>query len=80
MKTMFVWENVSYGLTCNYHSGGGCVVIADNKEAALKLLSQPEMRVDPKCEVFTTDPSYSAPMDSDAIEDKVFLFPDAGCC
>ena len=78
MKTMFVWENVSYGLTCNYHSGGGCVVIADNKEVALKLLS--ENGVDPKCEVFTTEPSYTAPMDSDATEDKVFIFPDAGCC
>ena len=53
MKTMFVWEGVCGGLTCCYHSGGGCVVIADNKEVALKLLS--ENGVDPKCEVFTTE-------------------------
>lgn len=78
MKTMFVWEGVCGGLTCCYHSGGGCVVIADSKEVALKLLS--ENGVDPKCEVFTTEPSYTAPMDSDATEDKVFIFPDAGCC
>jgi hypothetical protein len=77
MKTMFVWEYVD-GLTCNYHSSGGCLVIADDKDKALQLLA--DYGVGSSCEVFKTDPNYSAPMDSDAVEDRVFIFPDAGCC
>ena len=76
MKTMFVWEYVEGGLTDNYHSGGGCVVIADDKDKALQLLA--DYGVGSSCEVFKTDPDYSASVD--AVEDKVFIFPDAGCC
>jgi hypothetical protein len=70
MKTMFVWEDVGYGLTDNYHSGGGTVVIADSLDQARKLVG---------CEAIKdVAPSFTAPVVSE--EDKVFIFPDAGCC
>lgn len=74
-KKMFVWENVS-DLTCNYHDGGGVVVIADNMEVARELLEKHGARKG--CEAFTGNPDYSASVEAD--EDKVFIFPDAGCC
>ena len=75
MKKMFVWENVS-DLTGNYHDGGGVVVIADNMDVARELLVKNGARKG--CEVFKLDPDYSASVEAD--EDKVFIFPDAGCC
>ena len=74
MKKMFVWENVD-GLTGNYHDGGGTVVIADNLDAARKLL---EKQTGKGCSAMKDEPDYSASVGSD--EDKVFIFPDAGCC
>ena len=76
MKKMYVWEDVGEGLTGNWHSGGGTVVIADNLDVARQLLEK--HGVSKGCEVFTNEPSYSAPVE--AGEDKVFIFQDAGCC
>ncbi len=75
-RMMFVWENV-YGLTNNYHDGGGTVVIAGSLEAARELLKDTG-GVTKKCDVFTEEPDYSIPVGGQ--EDKVFIFPDAGCC
>lgn len=75
-RFMYVWEYAG-GLTNNWHDGGGTVVIAASLEAARSLLKEtPYVR--PACEVFTKEPEYSAPVESQ--EDKVFIFPDAGCC
>ncbi len=75
MKTMFVWDSVG-GLTNNYHDGGGTVVIADNLEVARQLLVK--NGVAEASDVHTQAPNYTASVVSD--EDKVFIFPDAGCC
>ncbi len=74
-KKMFVWEVVD-GLTSNYHDGGGVMVIADNLDVARQLLK--ENVTSNKSEVFTREPDYSTSVGSE--EDKVFIFPDAGCC
>lgn len=76
MKTMFVWENVS-GLTTSYHDGGGTVVIAESLDAARDLLKSDGV-VSSGSEVFTQEPDYTASVVSE--EDRVFIFPDAGCC
>ena len=78
MKTIFVWENVYRGLTGNYHSGGGALVIADDIEKARELLkTEPAVDSD-HCDVFKKDPSYTAKVMTD--DDSVIIFPDAGCC
>jgi hypothetical protein len=74
MKKMFVWQYVE-GLTNNYHDGGGTLVIADDLGSARELLKK---EVPQGSSVFKDDPSYMAPVMSE--EDKVFIFPDAGCC
>ncbi len=76
-RFMYVWESVGQDLTNNYHCGGGTVVIAASLEAARAALRETP-GVQPKCEVFTVEPSFMAPVKSN--EDKVFIFPDAGCC
>ena len=75
MKTMFVWKSVS-GLTSNYHDGGGAVVIAGDREVARELLRA--NGVSPSSEVFTQEPDFTASVVEE--EEKVFIFPDAGCC
>ena len=76
MKTMFVWENVNEGLTYNYHSGGGAVVIASSKDEAYELLKSDG--VSDSSDVFTSEPSFTTSVvDQDS---KVFIFEDAGCC
>lgn len=77
MKMMFVWQSVE-GLTMNWHSEGGCLVIADSLEAARNSLKNCE-GVHEECEAFTMEPDYSAMVDEN-LHDKVFIFPDAGCC
>lgn len=78
MKVMYVWESVS-GLTQNYHDGGGALVIADNLEAARQLLK--EKGVSEGSEVFVQEPDYTASVVTVLeTQDRVFIFPDAGCC
>jgi hypothetical protein len=63
-------------LTHNYHNGGGCMVIANGLEHARDQLITAVATQD--SDVFTKEPSFVAPVECD--EDKVFIFPDAGCC
>lgn len=67
---IYIWENVR-NLTDNYHSGGGCAVIAKTLEEARKLLPA-------NCTASTEGPDFSAPVE--ARESKAFIFPDSGCC
>lgn len=76
MKTMFLWESVNEGLTCNWHSGGGAVVIASSKEDAFELLKS--YGVSEHSEIFTSEPDFVTSVIDQ--EDKIFIFQDAGCC
>lgn len=69
MKTLFVWGQVS-GITDNYHDGGCVAAIADSLDAARQLIGRGEP--------MTAPPDFTAPVQCD--EDRVFVFPDAGCC
>lgn len=75
MKTLFVWESVG-DLTENYHDGGGVLVIADNLELARELLAK---SVPSGCDAFRQPPDFTASVAKET-EDKVTVFPDAGCC
>lgn len=75
MKSMFVWE-YSDKVTDNYHSGGGVLAIADDIVEARRLCAEGGIEADSP--FFNKEPDYSALID--AVEDKVFVFPDAGCC
>ena len=65
---MFVWEYLE-GITHNYHDGGGVVAIAKDLERAQQLVGKPAKgkAADYSTSVGTT-------------KEKVFIFPDAGCC
>lgn len=72
---IFIWENVT-GLTHSYHDGGGTIVFAESLEKARDLLKA--KGVSNTSEAFSTEPDYEtlAPHS----EERVFIFPDAGCC
>lgn len=77
---LYIWENVREFLTDNYHNGGGLAIVAENLTRARELFlnesSSPDSR---KCEILTCDPDHIYNVDAEAKE-KVFIFPDAGCC
>jgi hypothetical protein len=78
---LWIWNDISEGLTSNYHSGGGAVVIAETRERAESLL-----RVEaPDLDVSDEDLHPLEPVDAiydlwGKPDEKVFIFPDAGCC
>lgn len=69
---IFIWQTIDK-CTSNYHPEGGVVVVAENLERAkeLALGSGAEIKEDEK-----PDAVY----DVAQAEEKVFIFPDAGCC
>lgn len=77
---LYIWENVSEFLTDSYHDGGGLAIVAENlpraRELFLAKATSPDKR---KCEVLSRDPDELYNVDAEAKE-KVFIFPDAGCC
>ena len=74
MKMLFVWESVEQ-VSYSYHDGGGVTIIADNLEAARELVKK---MVPSGSGVFTEKPDFTASVVTES--DKVFIFPDAGCC
>lgn len=71
VKRIFIWERVGE-LTDNYHDSGGVAIIAADLAAARRLLPRSE------CEAHTKPPTFESEIASD--EDRIFEFPDAGCC
>lgn len=70
---VFIWENIEE-VSGRYHSNGGLVVIADNEVRAREIAN-----IVPGCYVHPEEtPNYIRDV-SDG-EEKVFIFPDAGCC
>lgn len=70
---IFVWEWIE-NLTDNYHSGGGLTVVAENLDRAKVIACKEGVSFSKK----DSDPvAYAL---ADTHEEKVFVFPDAGCC
>ena len=72
---IYIFEDVEK-LTCNYHSSGGLVVIAEDREAVKKIISSKSSIILTKddwknVDVYTT---------SNDVEPVMYIFPDAGCC
>jgi hypothetical protein len=74
---VFIWEHIQK-LTDNYHSDGGLVVVAANLQRAIELaeaegveFSKGDYDELTPTNVYNTD---------DSADEKVFIFPDAGCC
>jgi hypothetical protein len=71
LMKMFIWEYVSE-LTVSYHDGGGVVVVASTLERARELLP-------PNCSAVKEDPGAVYVL-AGPVEERVYAFPDAGCC
>lgn len=77
--------NYLYNLTDNYHDGGGAVVITDRdpqvvlQEHRLRERSDYYNKRDEEAQVDFEDVTPVV-LEVDASEERVFVFPDAGCC
>jgi hypothetical protein len=77
---VFIWSDVE-GLTGNYHSGGGLVVIADSLADARNLVREKAGYRDLLCDaVDDVVPDLAIGLLDMGIVPAVFVFPDAGCC
>lgn len=71
---IFILEYVEQ-LTGNYHPEGGLVVIADNLERAKEICGEQD-----GCEPSEKEWDKAVVYDCTAIEEKIFVFPNTGCC
>ncbi len=74
---IFCFERIE-NCTANYHSQGGIVIVARDKEHAKEVLlsrdhefPQPTEEEWDMCDVYELADNYSA---------KLYIMPDAGCC
>lgn len=70
---IYIFELIE-NLTDRYHSEGGAVVIAQDKERAIELLEKEGTILTE--EERNNCKEYGITADAE----KVFIFPDAGCC
>lgn len=75
-KRIFIWEYCN-NVTEAYHTGGGVMIIADDLETARKNWIEEEKLED--CELLTDDPDETYELNGRP-ENKIIIFPDAGCC
>jgi hypothetical protein len=69
---VFVWERVEK-CTDSYHPEGGVVVFANDEERARDLAKVEYCRIG-----YNEKPDYVRTVYGEG--ERVFLFPDAGCC
>ena len=70
---VFIWEYVEEA-TGHYHSTGGVVVIAETEDRAYELAKEQGVKFKE-----TEVPTLSLDL-LHVNEERVFVFPDAGCC
>ena len=66
---IFIWERCD-NVTYNWHHEGGLAIVAATLERARELSENADA-----CRI---PPDFEANVD--ATEEKVFIFPDKGCC
>lgn len=82
----YIWQNAT-DITDRYHSGGGVLIIAPTLERAREVFLRdgtlPGNEFGPgfvpsESNVLTTDPDVFYRIE--ATDERLFLFPNAGCC
>lgn len=75
---LYVYNYVG-GMTNNWHSGAGVMMITDRDP--VEVLREHAIKGDPVYDDPFEDPEKpDFVMDVDSDEERVFVFPDAGCC
>lgn len=72
---MFIFKYIDQ-VSGNYHTEGGLMVVAEDKEAVQKLIENEEY-------IEITEEEWEQVVIYDLKneeESKIFVFPDAGCC
>lgn len=71
---VYIFEHIDK-LTQNYHNEGGLVIIAKDKKSAKKLINT-NTHIEVTAKEWENVIIYSV----NATEEKLYIFPDAGCC
>lgn len=86
---LFVWERAE-DVTTRYHSSAGVLVVAESLHEARDALKcyrtnnkdyqveDAPRYISESSRVFTDEPDYTT--DVSAAEEKIIVFPNAGCC
>ena len=69
---IYIWQEIKH-CSDNYHDNGGVVVIADNLERAEKLAMEQGCKFSPE-----ETPDHE--IETTSHDEKVIIFPNAGCC
>ena len=72
---VFIWERLAH-VSEYYHAEGGLAVIADSIERAKSLAADNGVVFNP--DIDTSVIAYE--LSNATVHEKVFIFPDAGCC
>lgn len=82
----FIWQSVA-PLTGSWHNGGGCLVVANSLPRAEEILNEHReknrIRGYDEDERFPLDPLQAPSLVLDLAgehEERLMVFPDAGCC
>ena len=70
---LYIFEEV-WNLTDNYHSSGGCVVITDGDPFEIIYKNRDDD------EALEFDEELVTVLETDATEESLVIFPNAGCC
>lgn len=75
---IFIFQDIREGLTDNWHSGGGAAVIAESHQRAKELLSSKadDLSVEDIPECVGSFALFAL----EGANEKVYIFPDKGCC
>jgi hypothetical protein len=69
---IFIWQRIEH-CSGNYHEEGGVAVVADNLDRAIRIAIEKGCKFLPE-----EKPDYEEEII--AHDEKVFIFPDTGCC
>lgn len=75
MNRMYIFEYVD-GITDNYHNGGGLAIITKSGDP-VQVFRDANPDLDPDFANEDAPASYQVPDDT---EERIFVFPDVGCC
>lgn len=74
MKKIFIFQRLNQ-VSYNYHSEGGLVIIADDKEDAIRLIAD-----DKDIQITEKEWEKVCIYETTSEEKRYWVMPDAGCC
>lgn len=84
MTSVYIYEELAK-VSGNYHEGGGAVIVSEDPQKAwfkywTDIVAEHPSNAEYEELAKEKLPEPTATYPTEATEEKVFIFPDAGCC